>query len=114
MTVPASTGGNEFYGAGVNWDSHDRQYGSRLVYNMQGVYDNQPDIALIQQWNELGAPDQYDVEGSNDMEPTVIINLSEVHSDLRSDYYVNLTTDLVSQYRSGAAFPAVTLDTRYA
>ena len=113
MTVTAQLGGNEFYGSNANWDAHNRDYGATLVSNMQGVFDNQPDFALMQQWNEFGAPDQYGVEQSSDMEPTVNDNRAGVHSDGWGYYYLNLTTELISQYRSGAAFPAVQLDTSY-
>ena len=113
MTVTAQLGGNEFYGSNADWDAHNRDFGATLVSNMQGVFDNQPDIVLVQQWNEFGAPDQYGVEQSSDMEPTVVNNQAGVYSDGWGYYYLNLTTELISQYRSGAGFPSVKLDTSY-
>ena len=113
MTSAASTSGNEFYGADADWDSHFRYYGATLVYNMQAVFDSEPDIALVQQWNEFGSPDQYSVEASNDMEPTEVTKLAGAWSDGWGYYYLNLTTELIRQYRQGSSFPAVMLDTRY-
>ncbi len=68
---------------------------------------------MIQQWNEFSAPDQYGIEESNDIEPTNITTLAGTHSDGWGTYYLNLTTELISQYRQGSAFPGVMLDTRY-
>lgn len=103
--------GNE--NGSLNWDAHQRYYGATLVYNMNSVFKYEPDIALVQQWNEFGAPDQYSVEASDDMEPTTITDLAGAGSDGWGYYYLNLTTELIRQYRLGNRFPAVTLDTRY-
>lgn len=73
----------------------------------------EPDVALLLQWNEFGSPDQYGVEASNDMEPTTITKLAGADSDGWGDYYLNLTTELIQQYRLGNLFPSVLLDTRY-
>ena len=105
--------GNGGGGVGSRWDTHTRLFGAYYVYQMLAVYDFEPDIALVQQWNEFIAPDEYSVESGNDMEPTKITNLAGVNSDGWGMYYLNLTQELISQYRAGAAFPAVMLDTRY-
>lgn len=113
MTVNAQLGGNEFFGMSNDWDAHSRYFGATLVYNMIGAYNYEPDIVLVQQWNEFQSPDQFGVEGSNDMEPTVVNKLAGVNSDGWGYYYLNLTTELIQQYRMGNEFPAVMLDTRY-
>ena len=114
MSTTSFVSGNENWGGTADdWDAHFRYFGATLVYNMQSVYSYEPDIALVQQWNEFGAPDQFNVEASNDMEPTMVNKLAGVNSDGWGFYYLNLTRDLISQYREGAAFPAVMLDTRY-
>lgn len=113
MVVPAQTGGNEFYGSDDDWDAHMRYYGGTLIYNMAAVFNYEPDVALLLQWNEFGSPDQYGVEASNDMEPTTITKLAGADSDGWGDYYLNLTTELIQQYRLGNLFPSVLLDTRY-
>jgi len=111
ISVASFTQGNE--NGSLNWDAHQRYYGATLVYNMNAVFKYEPDIALVQQWNEFGAPDQYSVEASDDMEPTTITDLAGADSDGWGYYYLNLTTELIRQYRLGNRFPAVTLDPRY-
>lgn len=113
MTAMVSTPGNAVYGAWTDWDAHARNSGASLVAAMQGVYDFEPEVALVQQWNEFGSPDQFSVSLSNDIEPTVINNLAGADSDGWGFYYLDLVSKLIRQYREGAAFPAVALDTRY-
>lgn len=113
MAAMVSTPGNGVYGSWTNWDAHGRQSGAQLVSAMQGVYDFEPEVCLVQQWNEFGSPDQYSVALSNDIEPTAITNLAGANSDGWGTYYLDLVTKLIRQYRAGATYPAVTLNTRY-
>ena len=95
------------------YDAKPRLSGATLAWFMQQIYVYQPDIVLLQQWNEFGQPDMYTVEASNDLEPTVLNNQAGPNSDGWGTYYLQLTTDMISQYRQGKAYPAVTLDTTY-
>ncbi|MFI0938466.1 hypothetical protein [Streptomyces sp. NPDC021020] len=113
VTAAASLAGNEYYGAYGNWDAQLRMSGATLVRQVQGIYDYEPELALVQQWNEFGAPDQYSVAGSNDIEPTKVTHLDGPYSDGWGFYYLNLTRDLIDQYRAGRSTPRVLLDTRY-
>jgi hypothetical protein len=113
MTAVVANPGNEGPGSFATWDTHSRNSGAYLVEMMTNAFEYEPEFLTIQQWNEFGRPDQWSVTGSNDIEPTKITKLAGASSDGWGFYYLKLVRDLVDQYRSGAAFPAVTLDTRY-
>lgn len=113
VTAAASLGGNEYYGSYGNWDAQNRMSGATLIRQVQGIYDYEPELALVQQWNEFGAPDQFSVAGSNDIEPTKVTRLDGPNSDGWGFYYLNLTRELIDQYRSGRSTPRVLLDSRY-
>ncbi|RFA15545.1 hypothetical protein B7R22_06895 [Subtercola boreus] len=113
MTAVVANPGNEGPGSFANWDAHSRNSGANLVEMIANAYRYEPEFLTIQQWNEFGRPDQFSVAGSNDIEPTKITTLAGADSDGWGFYYLKLVRDLVDQYRSGAAFPAVTLDSRY-
>lgn len=113
MTAVVSNGGNEAPGAYLNWDRHNRNSGANLVEMIAQAFVYEPELLLVQQWNEFGRPDQYSVAGSNDIEPTRVTRLAGAESDGWGYYYLKLVRDLVDQYRRGRAFPAVSLDTRY-
>jgi hypothetical protein len=113
MTAVVSNPGNEAPGSYLNWDAHNRNSGASLVEMMTNAFKYEPEMLLVQQWNEFGRPDQYSVPGSNDIEPTKITKLAGADSDGWGFYYLKLVRDLVDEYRAGRPFPAVTLDTRY-
>ena len=113
VSAAADIFGNGIGGVGSRWDTHTRLFGAYYVYQMQAAYDFEPDFVLCQQFNEGVAPDEYSVESGNDIEPSKYTKLAGVHSDGWGDYYLNLTGQLIQQYRDGAEFPAVMLDTRY-
>ena len=98
------------YGA---YDSKARNSGATLVQFMQQIFNYQPDVMLIQQWNEFGQPDQDNVPFSNDIEPTVMKHKLGNESDGWDFYYLNLVTELIRQYRNGDPVPHVQLDTLY-
>ncbi|MFD1677562.1 hypothetical protein [Alicyclobacillus fodiniaquatilis] len=97
----------------TNWNAERRLSGATLVRYMQEVFTFEPDVALVQQWNEFGQTDQLTVEGSNDIEPTVVNNLDGPNSDGWGFYYLNLVKALIQQYRQGRPIPDVELDLRY-
>lgn len=104
---PAALSGWDVYSA------RSRLSGATLTAFMQAMFVYQPEVMLVQQWNEFGPSDENNVSQSNDIEPTVVTELSGAQSDGWGGYYLNLVTELITQYRKGAAFPAVTLDSRY-
>ncbi|MEV0847011.1 hypothetical protein AB0J21_14235 [Streptomyces sp. NPDC049954] len=113
VTAAAAQPGNEYYGAFGNWDAQPRMSGATLLRQAQGIYDFEPELALVQQWNEFGAPDQFSVAGSNDIEPTKVTTLKGAESDGWGFYYLSLAREVIDQYRAGEAAPRVLLDTRY-
>jgi len=106
-------GGNEGPGSYVDWDAHNRYSGATLVRFAAKAFDYEPDVVLIQQWNEFTSPDQYSVEGSNDIEPTTVTVLDGARSDGWGTYYLDLSREVISQYRAGYSQPFLRLDTMY-
>ena len=100
-------------GAWSNWDAHLRCSGATLVQFMDAAFRYEAEVIMIQQWNEFCAPDQYGVETSQDIEPTVVHWLEGPYSDGWGYYYLDLVTKLIRQYRQGFRTPQVLLDTRY-
>lgn len=96
-----------------DWDAQRRGHGATLVRYMDAAFRAEPEVALVLQWNEFGAPDQYSPDQSNDMEPTKLRRLNGAQSDGWGTYYLDLTRTLISQYRRGLRYPQVLLDTRY-
>lgn len=114
MVASVALGGNEAGGgAWLDWDAHLRCAGATLVEYMAAAFRYEPEVIMIQQWNEFAGPDQYGVESSNDIEPTVIDRLDGPYSDGWGYYYLDLVTQLIRQYRQGFRVPQVLLDTRY-
>ena len=109
----ATEGAEDGGGAWANWDAHLRCSGATLVQYMNAAFRYEPEVIMIQQWNEFAAPDQYGVETSQDMEPTVAHRLDGPYSDGWGYYYLDLVTKLIRQYRQGFRTPQVLLDTRY-
>ncbi|WP_371630785.1 hypothetical protein OG892_30925 [Streptomyces sp. NBC_00341] len=110
--VPASAG-NHGPGSYDTWDADSREHGATYVSQFTGVFDWEPEFVQICAWNEFGAPDQFSTAASNDIEPTVVTRLKGKNSDGWGYYYLDLTRDLIDQYRAGAEFPNVKLDLRY-
>ena len=79
LAAAVGVGGGGGPASWIDWDSQGRLSGATLVKFMTAAFRYQPDVVLIQQWNEFRVPDQYSVEGSNDIEPTVIHRLVAVH-----------------------------------
>jgi hypothetical protein len=108
-TEGAESGG----GAWSNYDAHRRCSGATLVEFMDAAFRYEPELIMIQQWNEFTAPDVYSVEDSDDIEPTIIHRLEGPYSDGWGFYYLDLITRLISQYRHGYRVPQVMLNTLY-
>lgn len=100
-------------GSWFDWDAQGRRSGATLTHFMNAAFRYEPAVVMVQQWNEFAAPDQYGVEGSNDIEPTTISRLAGPYSDGWGDYYLDLVRTMIQQYRQGLRIPQVMLDTRY-
>lgn len=48
MTAAVAQAGNEYYGASGNWDAQPRVSGATLLRQAQGIYDFEPELALVQ------------------------------------------------------------------
>lgn len=94
-------------------DAYPRVSGGYWMRFMSTAFDYEPEFVIVQQWNEFQAVDQYSPELSNDIEPTVVSQLAGADSDGWGSYYLDLTTEVIRQYRQGVSFPQVQLDTRY-
>lgn len=112
VVVPASAG-NHGPGSYDTWDADSREHGATYLSQFTGAFDWEPEFLQITAWNEFGAPDQFSVSASNDIEPTKVSRLKGKSSDGWGYYYLDLTRDLVDQYRAGAEFPDIRLDVRY-
>ena len=110
VALPGNEAGG---GAWLVWDAHLRCSGATLVSYLAAAFRYEPQVIMIQQWNEFASPDQYSVEASNDIEPTVVHRLEGPYSDGWGYYYLNLATKLIRQYRQGYRVPQVSLNTRY-
>ncbi|MGC8625682.1 MAG: hypothetical protein ACP5VQ_10535, partial [Phycisphaerae bacterium] len=88
-------------GAWSNYDAHRRCSGATLVSFMDAAFRYEPEVVMIQQWNEFTAPDMYSVADSDDIEPTVIHRLEGPYSEGWGFYYLDLVTKLIRQYRQG-------------
>lgn len=113
VVVSPSVAGNHGPGSFDTWDAKLRESGATFVSQFKGVYDWEPEFVQICAWNEFGAPDQFSVAGSNDVEPTKVSKLEGKDSDGWGYYYLDLLRDLVDGYRAGDDFPRVQLDQRY-
>lgn len=113
VTVSPAHGGNQGPGAYGNWDAKKRAHGATLTEAVNGAFTFEPELLQFTAWNEFGAPDQFGVATSSDLEPTEVNSLRGESSDGWGYYYLDLMRDLVDQYRAGHEVPELTLDTRY-
>jgi hypothetical protein len=85
-----------------NWtaiDAGGKNYGETYRRQWQTALRVKPRFLFINQWNEFVPPDQYNVNLSNDMEPTI---MTEVGDDRPSGWgfeYMNITKDYIREYR---------------
>lgn len=113
LVVSPAQAGNQAPGAYTNWDAKPRNHGATMVEGMQTAFDLEPEILQFTAWNEFGAPDQFGVSRSGDMEPTKISERKGAKSDGWGYYYLDLMHEVIDQYRAGGEVPKLSLDTTY-
>ncbi|MFD1677561.1 hypothetical protein [Alicyclobacillus fodiniaquatilis] len=107
-------GGNE--SGEASWLAQDaklRMSGMTLVQYMQGIFRYQPDVVLLQQWNNFSKPDEHSPTASNDIEPTNVKKLNGPNSDGWDNYYLQLIKEMINQYRTDKPYPVVDIDSKY-
>jgi hypothetical protein len=90
-----------------NWlaqDAGGKNYGETYLTQWETALKTKPHFLFINQWNEFVPPDQYNVNLSNDMEPTLEPTLMTEAGDSRASgwgfYYFNLTREKIAEYHA--------------
>ncbi len=90
----------------LSQDAGGKDYGETYRQQWRAAMKYKPRFLFVNQWNEFEPPDQYDVNLSNDMEPTLITE----HGDSRPSgwgfYYLDLTRAEIEAYRRVLKSPA--------
>ena len=84
-----------------NWlaaDAGGKNYGETYRTQWEIAKKYKPLFLFINQWNEFGSPDQYSVNLSNDMEPTVITEKGDPRPSGWGFYYMDLTRKEIQEY----------------
>lgn len=84
-----------------NWLSQDaggKNYGETYRTQWAAAMQYKPRFLFINQWNEFVPPDQYNVNLSNDMEPTLITEQGDSRASGWGFYYFDLTRDEIAAY----------------
>ena len=86
---------------GMNWLSEDaggKNYGETYRTQWKAAMQYKPRFLFINQWNEFVPPDQYNVNLSNDMEPTLLTEEGDSRASGWGFYYLDLTRDKIAEY----------------
>lgn len=105
VTVAAGYPGT---GAPAGWlaaDAGPRRHGATYVKQWRTAFRVRPEVVLLCQWNEFAQPDQYDVERSNDMEPTALDGHGVHGNGGWGHYYLDLTATMVHAFKAGRPQP---------
>lgn len=92
---------------GMNWLSQDaggKNYGETYTAQWKAAMQYKPRFLFIDQWNEFVPPDQYNVNLSNDMEPTLTTEEGDSRASGWGFYYLNLTRDKIEEYHKVIQF----------
>lgn len=92
---------------GMNWLSQDaggKNYGETYRTQWKAAMQYKPRFLFIDQWNEFVPPDQYNVNLSNDMEPTLITEQGDARASGWGFYYFDLTRDEIAAYHKATQF----------
>lgn len=84
-----------------NWlaqDAGGKNYGETYRTQWQVALKYKPRFLFINQWNEFEPPDQYNVNLSNDMEPTLMTESGDPRPSGWGFYYMKLTQDMIRIY----------------
>lgn len=88
---------------GMNWLSPDaggKNYGDTYKTQWKVAMQYQPRFLFIDQWNEFVPPDQYNINLSNDMEPTLMTEKGDPRASGWGFYYLDLTRDEIAAYHN--------------
>lgn len=80
-------------------DAGGKNYGETYRIQWSAAFRYKPHFLFVDQWNEFEPPDQYDVNLSNDMEPTLITERGDPRPSGWGFYYVDLTREEIAAYR---------------
>jgi len=84
-----------------NWiaaDAGGKNYGETYKTQWEVAKKYKPRFLFINQWNEFEPPDQYNVNMSNDLEPTVMTEKGDPRPSGWGFEYFNLTLDEIREY----------------
>lgn len=89
-----------------NWlaaDAGGKNYGETYRTQWRVAMKYRPKFLFINQWNEFEPPDQYNVNLSNDMEPTLMTERGDPRPSGWGFYYLDVTRDMIRAYRRAIA-----------
>jgi hypothetical protein len=88
---------------GMNWlsaDSGGKNYGETYRTQWKAAMQYRPRFLFIDQWNEFVPPDQYNINLSNDMEPTLMTEQGDPRASGWGFYYFDLTRNEIAAYHN--------------
>jgi len=89
-----------------NWlpqEAGGKNYGETYLSQWQAALEYRPRLLFINQWNEFVPPDQYNVNMSNDLEPTLMTEKDDPRASGWGFYYFYLTRDRIAAYHHAIA-----------
>ncbi len=84
-----------------NWlsvNAGGKNYGETYRTQWKVAMKYKPHFLFINQWNEFEPPDQYNVNLSNDMEPTIMTQVGDSRPSGWGFYYLNMTRHMIRKY----------------
>lgn len=89
-----------------NWlsiDAGGKNYGETYRTQWRVAMKYKPHFLFINQWNEFEPPDQYDVNLSNDMEPTIMTQGGSSRPSGWGFFYLDMTRRMIRKYHRAIA-----------
>ena len=82
----------------IDWNAGGKNDGETYRSQWQVAMGSKPRFLFINQWNEFVPPDQYNVNLSNDMEPTLLTEQGDPRASGWGFDYFNITRDEIAAY----------------
>lgn len=82
----------------LSQDAGGKNYGETYRQQWEAAMKYKPRFLFVNQWNEFEPPDQYNVNLSNDMEPTLITERGDPRPSGWGFYYLDLTRAEIEAY----------------
>ena len=102
LTITDGYPGVHAPGKGLNnWiaaDAGGKNYGETYRHQWEAAKKYQPHFLFINQWNEFEPPDQYNVNLSNDLEPTLVTEKGDPRPSGWGFDYLRLTQEEIREY----------------